>query len=1296
MKKSISNPLRHLAGAGCLALSLMSAAADYSSTMTSLSPVGYWRLNEPTQPVVPTYPLTNTSSAGSALNGLYYGSPMIGSPGAVSGDTAVSMDGVSQYAEVPNNAALNPNGPFSVEFWANLTNDTAGAKSGVVSRYITVAGGPTGQFGYLFFCNNGAANLPWQFRVYNGTGATTINDAGIGDVQPNTWYHVVGVYDGANAHIYVNGIKTSTTTGTVGYHRNTNAPTRIGAGTPETGPSLFFPGVIDNVAVYNGVLTDSQILAHYEAATTNAAGYNVQIQAENPTAYYAMNEPAVPLYIPYQATNSGSSGSALNGSFTLLDAVTGQAGPIKTQFAGFETDNKSLRLNAGSGTAGRVTIPPVAAMTASDHVTITAWVRRPSNQTQVDTAPIFFNIDTGGNSAGFNFRNSTRELAYHWRTGSRWAWPSTLFVPDDTWTFAALVVTPTNAIMYMGATNGLVSRTNDVSGSGGHPAHDFSQAICQLGAQPGSTRHLKGWLDEVALFDKALEPSQISTLFYSATPAIPYVSRTPAEPAAIYEGMTVSFTAYGVANGPVNYQWRRNGSILGGQTAAVLSLANVNTGNSGNYDVVVTSGANSVTSSVSAITVVAGPPVTFTNPASMTRYLTAPATFTVSAGGSVPLSYQWQKNSNDIVGATSPTLTIPSVAASDAGFYRVKLGNPYGTNFTANATLTVLSEPTPFPNLAIADAPMAYWRFNETSGTVAADYYGGRNGTLVGGVALGTAGPRPASQNGFEAGNNAFTFNGSSTWVDVGPLNFNTNTMTFAAWVKVAAYHSDLSGIIFSRGVTAAGMHMTSSGELRYHWPSGASYGQASGITLPIGQWVFVALVVEPTRVSFYMNDGTGLVSSSAGTTHNVTAGTDPMFIGRDRTDRVFNGDIDEALIFKRSLSYNEILALSYMGVSGPTAPVLVGLPSAQGVYAGQTASFSVGAYGGLPLSYQWNRNGTPIPGATSPTLNLPNAYYTDAGNYSVTVTNAQGLTNSPVAALTVAPLPEFANLTNGLVLHLAFNGNELDSSGRANHGTFFGSTNFVAGKLGAAYQFTTIVSNGIYDYVTLGTPADLQFGADTDFSVAYWAKFTGLPGDQPFLCSAGNSYGNFGLTFAPSWEEGGWSYYLGGASGSAGLYGPANTINDGTWHSLVHSFTRTGNALTYLDGVLVDTRSIAAVGDVDSGLPITIGQDPTGVYGVDTVAAVDDIGIWRKALTHVEAQAIYLVAQNHGKSFDTYGPVKITLKQSGSTLEIIWQAGTLLSADDLTGPWTPVAGATAPFHTVNPTAAKRFYRVQL
>jgi hypothetical protein len=91
--------------------------------------------------------------------------------------------------------------------------------------------------------------------------------------------------------------------------------------------------------------------------------------------------------------------------------------------------------------------------------------------------------------------------------------------------------------------------------------------------------------------------------------------------------------------------------------------------------------------------------------------------------------------------------------------------------------------------------------------------------------------------------------------------------------------------------------------------------------------------------------------------------------------------------------------------------------------------------------------------------------------------------------------------------------------------------------------------------------------------------------------------------------------------------------INDGKWHHIVLSYDKTGFAVTYLDGVPIDSRSVAGAGDFDQPSNIwNIGSDTTGTYWFETAAVtteeavIDDMGIWRRALSQVEAQQMYTV----------------------------------------------------------------------
>jgi len=82
-------------------------------------------------------------------------------------------------------------------------------------------------------------------------------------------------------------------------------------------------------------------------------------------------------------------------------------------------------------------------------------------------------------------------------------------------------------------------------------------------------------------------------------------------------------------------------------------------------------------------------------PLSQSAFVGSLASFTVSAVGALPLTYQWQLDNTNIPGATSQTLVIPSVANADQGSYQVIVGNSVGSSNSVPALLTVATPPTP-------------------------------------------------------------------------------------------------------------------------------------------------------------------------------------------------------------------------------------------------------------------------------------------------------------------------------------------------------------------------------------------------------------------------------------------------------------------------------------------------------------------------------------------------------------------------------------------------------------------------
>jgi PKD repeat protein len=127
-------------------------------------------------------------------------------------------------------------------------------------------------------------------------------------------------------------------------------------------------------------------------------------------------------------------------------------------------------------------------------------------------------------------------------------------------------------------------------------------------------------------------------------------------------------------------------------------------------------------------------------------------------------------------------------------------------------------------------------------------------------------------------------------------------------------------------------------------------------------------------------------------------------------------------------------------------APSITNQPASQTVSVGSNVTFTVGALGSPPLGYAWLLNNTPINNATNATLTIPNAQLTNAGNYSVAVTDLTGgiVTSSPPAVLTVlppAPVAGFtASPTNGVApLNVSFT--DTSSNSPASWSWTFGDT---------------------------------------------------------------------------------------------------------------------------------------------------------------------------------------------------------------------------------------------------------------
>ena len=614
------------------------------------------------------------------------------------------------------------------------------------------------------------------------------------------------------------------------------------------------------------------------------------------------------------------------------------------------------------------------------------------------------------------------------------------------------------------------------------------------------------------------------------------------------------------------------------------------------------------------------------------------------------------------------------------------------------ATSIVPTFSADYGSIVQADSPSAYWRLGETSGATVQDSAGSHNGTATA-VAYGRPGAI-ANDN-----DTALGFDGASSLVEV-PYSPELNTSAFSleCWAKPGL---EEAGTIMASYDSAGGFdlnafYVTSTWNVSMEGPSPTFLNSRRILA---NQWNHLVVTYNGSNACLYVNGV--LTATRAGATYspNISA---PITFGMPTStpnpNAAFMGDLDEVAVYDHALSADRVAVHYVVGKYGSNVPpLIIREPMAQEVTMGSPVVLQAYACGDPLPAYQWFKDGVLLPGATRSSFALSRASYSDNGVYSVAVENSLGTTNSQPAKLAVMPPPLFCNLTNSLVLHLKFDGDYFDSSGRTNHGTPKGTPALVAGRIGSgALRYNTDVAAGIYNYVTLGTPADLQFSTNVNFSIAYWVRFTGTPGDLPFLCNSVGSFDRQGFAFAPSYNEGGWSWSLVpfGGNGFAFIpvYGEPGSINDGQWHHLLHSFDREGEGVTYLDGVRVHSTCIIlpTVLSLSRTSAVNIGQDATGRYRESGQIDIDDLGVWRRALSPYEAECVYSVAKNYGQSFDSYGPVALHIQGSASDVEIIWQAGRLETANDIAGPWEPVADATPPYCRITENGLARFYRVRL
>ncbi|MDN3444169.1 PKD domain-containing protein [Microbacterium sp. APC 3901] len=272
------------------------AMPAYSTTVLDDAPTNYWPLND------------------SGASSIDWAGP---SDLAVRDGVTRSVDGALTPASVPASSFNGTNsgfattqtaveGPqkFAIEAWFKTTTNQGG-------KIVGFGNSPTGTSSsydrHVYMDPSGRVN----FGVYPNAERVVSSSSAYND---GTWHHVVASLDSTKGmELYIDGVKVAQRSDTTSAQSYTGY-WRIGGDSTWSG-SQFFNGTIDEVAIYGGALSRTQVQAHYvasgrtlEGATPPSDGYGAAVYAAEPTLYWRLDETS-------GTVAADASGSSQRGSY---------------------------------------------------------------------------------------------------------------------------------------------------------------------------------------------------------------------------------------------------------------------------------------------------------------------------------------------------------------------------------------------------------------------------------------------------------------------------------------------------------------------------------------------------------------------------------------------------------------------------------------------------------------------------------------------------------------------------------------------------------------------------------------------------------------------------------------------------------------------------------------------------------------------------------------------------------------------------------------------------------------------
>jgi len=412
-------------------------------------------------------------------------------------------------------------------------------------------------------------------------------------------------------------------------------------------------------------------------------------------------------------------------------------------------------------------------------------------------------------------------------------------------------------------------------------------------------------------------------------------------------------------------------------------------------------------------------------------------------------------------------------------------------------------------------------------------------------------------------------------------------------------------------------------------------------------------------------------------------------------------------------LSLEEVLAIYTAGLDGKdltqaktlavTPPAITVQPQGRSAFPGDTVFLSPTIAGSPPFSFEWSKDGQPIPGETNALLKLSNISANNAGSYTLKVSTPGGNVTSLPANVVVANV---VDISSGLVGHWRFdntNGLSLtDSTTNVNHGTLGNfpedNSQWVPGLIGGALAFRGPTAGGyvvIPDYPKPFSTMAISIWLWADVRPSDWAMivndWSGSCGQFHMGLFGGVDIANFTAT---------------GDCAAANLTREGVAFPVSSWQHVV--FVADGSMMRlYRNGTQVSAVPYDGTLYQPTVKSFGIGMKPNADgSGPGNTAwlwqgKMDDLGIWKRSLGPDEILAIYNSGLT-GKDFTTVEKsVPLSIAGSAGFFTVSWPdsaTGFVLEVTERLGPgaaWTPVSGLVANSITINATNASTFYRLK-